>query len=233
FHGLQFIAPEKRDWPTSYYSPDSGIGLLLRHWPSASPRRIGVVGLGVGTLAAYGTENDLMRFYEINPEVVRLARTYFFYLDDSQAEIEIVPGDARLSMAYEPSQQYDVLALDAFSSDAIPVHLLTVEAFEVYLSHLAEGGVLAVHISTQHLDLQAVIWKLAEYFKLTGRWIENYPDDTTGALASDWILLSREGDVLEQEVFRRRQSLPDVDLERAPLWTDDHINLLRILKKKR
>jgi hypothetical protein len=232
FHGLQFIAPEKRDWPTSYYSPDSGIGLLLRHWPTASPRRIGVVGLGVGTLAAYGTENDVMRFYEINPEVVRLARTYFFYLDDSQAEIEIVPGDARLSMAYEPSQQYDVLALDAFSSDAIPVHLLTVEAFEVYLSHLAEGGVLAVHISTQHLDLQAVIWKLAEYFKLTGRWIENYPDDTTGALASDWMLLSREGDVLEQEVFRRRQSLPDVDLERAPLWTDDHINLLRILKKK-
>lgn len=232
FHGLQFIAADKQFLPTSYYSPDSGVGLLLRHWPKDSPRRIGVVGLGVGTIAAYGSEGDLVRFYEINPEVIRMARQYFSYLDDSDADIEVVLGDARLSMTYESPQRYDVLALDAFSSDAIPVHLLTAEAFEVYLSHLAEGGVLAVHISTQHLDLQSVIWKLAEHFKLTGRWIETFPDDAAGAMASDWILLSRDGDILDREIFRRRQSTPYADLDRVPFWTDDHVNLLGILKKK-
>lgn len=232
FHGLQFIAADKQSLPTSYYSPESGIGLLLRHWPKDSPRRIGVVGLGVGTIAAYGNEGDLVRFYEINPEVIRMARQYFSYLDNSAADIEVVLGDARVSMTYEPPQQYDVLALDAFSSDAIPVHLLTAEAFEVYLSHLAEGGVLAVHISTQHLDLQSVIWKLAEHFKLTSRWIETFPDDATGAMASDWILLSRDGDILDRDIFRRRQSTPYADLDRVPFWTDDHVNLLGILKKK-
>ena len=233
YHGLQFQADDKRRLPTAYYAPDSGIGLLLREGLTAPPRRIGSVGLGVGTIAAYGQPGDTVRFYEINPEVERMARQYFTYLADSAATVEVVLGDARLSMEYEQPQHYDVLALDAFSSDAIPVHLLTVEAFEIYLSHLAPDGVLAVHISTQHLDLQSVIWKLAEHFNLKSRWIESYESTTTGALSSDWILLSRTGTVLDQPVFRTRQSAPYANLPNTPLWTDDHINVLKILKTKR
>jgi hypothetical protein len=232
YHGLQFQDNVKRLLPTAYYSPSSGIGLLLMNWADEKPRRIGIVGLGVGTIAAYGNPSDTMRFYEINPEVERMARQYFSYLEDSRAGIEVVLGDARLSMEYETPQGYDVLALDAFSSDAVPVHLLTVEAFKIYLSHLAKGGVLAVHISTQHLDLQSVVWKLAEHFGLKSRWIESYQETETGALASDWILMSREGEVLDGEALRERQSRPYAELGRVPLWTDDHINLLKVLKKK-
>ena len=232
YHGLQFQSADKQLIPTAYYSPDSGIGLLLSHWRDSAPRRIGIVGLGVGTIAAYGNAGDRIRFYEINPEVERMARQYFTYLGESRAAIEVVLGDARLSMEYEPPQGYDVLALDAFSSDAVPVHLLTVEAFEIYLSHLADEGVLAVHISTQHLDLQSVVWKLAEHFGLASRWIESYEHPDTGALASDWILLSKTSGRLDLDILRSRQSIPYGDLARTPLWTDDHINILKILKKK-
>lgn len=232
YHGLQFQSAEKRLLATSYYSPESGAGLLLSHGRGDGPRRVGIVGLGVGTMAAYGQAGDVFRIYEINPEVERMARQYFTYLEDSAAEVEVVLGDARLSMEYESPQGYDILALDAFSSDAVPVHLLTAEAFEIYLSHLAEGGVLAVHISTQHLDLMSVVWKLAEYWGLKSRWIESYPQPEYGAMASDWILMSRDGDVLDGDVFRLRQSRPYAALERVPLWTDDHINILKILKKK-
>ena len=232
YHGLQFQSHDKKLLPTAYYSPESGIGLLMTHWPAETPRHIGIVGLGVGTIAAYGNTGDHICFYEINPEVERLARQYFTYLGDSRADVKVVLGDARLSMEYELPQGYDVLVLDAFSSDAVPVHLLTVEAFDIYLSHLAKDGVLAVHISTQHLDLQSVVWKLAEHFGLKTRWLENYEDIATGALASDWILLSRNGEVLDRDIFRTRQTAPYADLARVPLWTDDHINLLKILKKK-
>jgi len=232
YHGLQFQADDKRRLPTAYYAPDSGIGLLLRHGVTAAPRRIGIVGLGVGTIAAYGNAGDRIRFYEINPEVERMARQYFTYLADSPAAVEVVLGDARLSLEYEPPQHYDVLALDAFSSDAVPVHLLTVEAFAIYLSHLAEDGVLVVHLSTQHLDLQSVVWKLAEHFGLKSCWIEDYEDPQTGALASDWILLSRTESIFNLPIFTVRQSVPYADLPGVPLWTDDHINILKILKNK-
>lgn len=233
YHGLQFLDAAKRSLPTAYYSPNSGIGLVLSHRPDTRPLRVGVVGLGVGTIAAYGQAGDTFCFYEINPEVERLARKYFTYLDDSAATVEVVLGDARLSLEYQELQGYDVLALDAFSSDAVPVHLLTAEAFEIYLRHLAEGGVLAVHISTQHLDLQSVVWKQAEHFGLESRWIENYEQPTTGALASDWILLSRTKTPLDTSFLNARQSRPYAKLDRVPLWTDDHINLLKVLKKKR
>ena len=123
--------------------------------------------------------------------------------------------------------------LELFGRKVLAVHLLTAEAFGIYLSHLAEGGVLAVHISTQHLDLQSVVWKLAEHLGLKSCWIESYEDPSTGALASDWILLSRTGDIFNQDVFRIRKSIPCAELKRVPLWTDDHINLLKILKKKK
>jgi spermidine synthase len=231
FHGLQFQLPEKKHISTAYYAADSGIGVTLRNMPKQEDRRIGIVGLGVGTIAGYGGETDTVRFYEINPEVERLARKYFTYLDDSQAAIEVVLGDGRLSMEREKSQDYDVLVLDAFSSDAVPTHLLTAEAMEIYLRHLADDGVLAFHISTMHLDLHSVIWKLAEHFGLETAWIESYEDEQEGALASDWILLARDGDFLDSKAIRDADSSPKYRRKDVKLWTDDHINVLEILRK--
>lgn len=231
YHGLQFLDADKRRLPTAYYSPNSGIGLVLRDRAKGG-QRIGVVGLGVGTIAAYGLPGDAICFYEINPEIERLARKYFTYLADSEALVEVVLGDARLTMDCQSPKKYDVLALDAFSSDAVPVHLLTVEAFEIYLRHLKPDGILAVHISTRHLDLQSVVWKLAEHLGLHSRWIESYEQSRTGALSSDWILLSRNESPLTTPALVARSSSPYADLARVPLWTDDHINLLKVLKKR-
>ncbi|MEN8128087.1 MAG: fused MFS/spermidine synthase [Planctomycetota bacterium] len=231
FHGLQFQSPEKKHIPTAYYAPDSGIGLTLQNMPKQQHRRIGIVGLGVGTTAIYGHETDTIRFYEINPEVERLARKYFTYLDDAKSEVDVVLGDARLSMEQEPPQNYDVLAVDAFSSDAVPVHLLTVEAMEIYLKHLSADGVLAFHISTQHLDLHSVLWKLAERLGLQTAWIGSHEDDRTGALASDWILMAKDGDFLDSEVIEDAASSSKRRRKEVMLWTDDHMNVLEIIKK--
>ena len=230
FHGLQFQSPEKKDVPTAYYSPDSGIGIVMRNWPKQDHRRIGIIGLGVGTIAIYGNEHDFIRFYEINPEVENLARQYFTYLDDSKATIEVAIGDGRLVMENEPPQDYDILVLDAFSSDAVPTHLLTTEATEIYLKHLTDNGILAFHISTQHLDLQSIIWKQAEHFKLKTALIESQENEAEGALASDWILLARNNDFLGTEAIEKNSSRLNTNLENTPLWTDDHINVLKIIK---
>lgn len=231
FHGLQFLSPEKRHLQTAYYAPDSGVGLTLLNMPKQHDRRIGIVGLGVGTIASYGNATDFIRFYEINPQVEQLARQYFSYLEDSDAEVEVVLGDARLSMEDEPPQDYDVLVLDAFSSDAVPVHLLTLEAMEIYLKHLAEDGVLAFHISTLHLNLHSVALKLAEHFGLTAAWIRSVEDDPMGVMASDWVLMSRDGDFLESEAIQYESSPLNRHRKDVMLWTDDHINLLEILKR--
>ncbi|MGE0377712.1 MAG: spermidine synthase, partial [Planctomycetaceae bacterium] len=156
-HGMQFLDPEQRSIPTSYYGVRSGVGTVLRQHRAGERRRIGIVGLGVGTLATYGTPRDLFRCYEINPEVVRLAEEYFTFLSDTPAETEIILGDARLSLGHEPDQQYDVLVLDAFSGDAIPTHLLTREAADLYARHLRNDGILCVHISNIHFDLRPVV----------------------------------------------------------------------------
>jgi hypothetical protein len=231
FHGLQFQLPEKEHLKTAYYAPSSGVGMTLLKMPRQDSRRIGIVGLGVGTIAGYGKPTDTFRFYEINPQVEQLARQYFSYLEDCEAKVEVLLGDARLSMENEPPQAYDVLVLDAFSSDVVPVHLLTAEAMDIYLKHLAHDGVLAFHISTQHLDLHSVVWKLAEHFDLETAWIESYEDDSEGVLASDWILMARVGAFLGSEAIQKEASSPSGRRKEVMLWTDDHINLLEILKK--
>jgi protein-L-isoaspartate O-methyltransferase len=230
FHGLQFQSPAKKLLPTAYYSPRSGVGLLLQNMSRQNHRRIGIVGLGVGTLAVYGQPSDIIRFYEINPQVEAMAHKYFSYLSQSKANIKIVLGDARLSMENESPQKYDVLVIDAFSSDAVPVHLLTKEAFDIYLKHLAPNGILAFHISTIHLNLHPVIWKQAQQFNLSNLWIENDDDPETGTLASDWILLSQDASALNIPSLQTAASAPKADLAGLWLWTDDHINLLQILK---
>jgi SAM-dependent methyltransferase len=228
-HGKQFLEPERRDWPTSYYGRESGVGLAILEAGLRGPLRVGVVGLGAGTLAAYGRPGDVVRFYDINPEVAELARSEFSFLKDTPARVEIALGDARLSLEREGGQNFDVLALDAFSSDAIPVHLLTAEVFGTYLRHLKPGGVLAVHISNRYLDLVPVVQQAARRYALEARQVENEDDDNAGVYRSDWILLSASPAAFEGE--RLKNAADKIETEpQVGLWTDDYSNLYRILK---
>ena len=178
---------------------------------------VGLLGLGVGTLVAYGQLGDEYRLYEINPVVVDLAQgqgNYFSFLRDSQANITMVLGDARLSLERElasgKSQDFDVLVLDTFSSDSIPVHLATKEAFAIYLARLAPDGIIAAHITNLHLDLQPVFWQLAQYYDLSIVRV-NYPGDSSGGYASHWILLARDPALLQA----RQRSRPLLRWRRA------------------
>ncbi|MHC4060660.1 MAG: spermidine synthase [Planctomycetota bacterium] len=230
YHGLQFADPAKRQLPTAYYGPTSGAGLAVRLFPRQKDKRIGVVGLGVGTIATYAGEGDYIRFYEINPQVEELARSRFSYLAACAGKAEVVLGDARLSMEAEQPQEFDVLVLDAFNGDAVPVHLLTEEAFEIYLRHLKPDGVIAVHVSSLHLDLQLVVWKAAEHFKMQAVLIEDPDDDERGILASDWALLTNNEHFLSQNPVRQAAGEAPEDFEGIRLWTDDYINLFQILR---
>jgi spermidine synthase len=207
-HGYQLLAEDDRDTPTSYYSTNSGAGLALQHFRPEAPIRVGAVGLGAGTIAAYGRPGDLYRFYEINPLVVDMAYRYFTFLDDSEATIEIVLGDARLSLERQPPQQYDVLVLDAFSGDTIPVHLLTREAMDIYLRQIAADGVIAIHISNRHVNLIPVVLELARHFDLPSVLIRQSQVDRFRANPSDWMLLTRNEQFLDSEAIRSAASHP-------------------------
>jgi SAM-dependent methyltransferase len=239
-HGLQFTSPGRRMTPTTYYVPGSGVGLVMNHFRTNAPRHVGLVGLGTGTLAAYGRKGDGFRIYEINPVVVELAGprgTSFSFVSNSAAHVQIVLGDARLSMEREADQHFDVLALDAFSSDAIPVHLLTREAFEIYLRHLKPDGVLAVHISNRYLDLEPVVMTLVEHFNLYAEIIDREEEELeedagayTGAYGSTWVLISRSDTFLKSSEIRSLASETDPSLRHRRLWTDDDSNLFDILR---
>jgi hypothetical protein len=162
WHGEQFLEPDRRHQPTSYYAPRSGLGLALHECEERSGLRIGVIGLGTGTIATYGKPRDHFTFYEINPLVVRLAETEFTFLRDAEAKVDVVLGDARLSLEREPPQGFDVLVPDAFSGDAIPTHLLTRDAFGLYFRHLKRTGVLAVNVSCKYFNLQPVLRRASE-----------------------------------------------------------------------
>jgi len=228
-HGLQFLAPSRQRWPTTYYGPDSGIGVTLKAVREDGGVRLGVIGLGAGTIAAYGQPGDHCTFYEINPLDVRIANQEFTYLRDSQAKIDIVLGDARLSLERESPQGFDVLAVDAFSGDSIPVHLLTRQAFDLYFRHLKPDGVLAVHISNKYLDLEPVVAAAAAWFNQEAVMISNADDHPKGVYAASWILIgSRAG-------FQGRHQIETAGTVLAPaqnraLWTDDYSSLLKILK---
>lgn len=236
-HGLQYAQGEKRQQPTGYYSKNSGGGLAILNHPARERNmRVGVLGLGIGSLAVYGRAGDVYRFYEINPQVVDLAwgeGGYFSYLSDTPALIEVVLGDARLSLERELArgerQNYDVLVLDVFSSDSIPVHLLNREAFALYLQHLAPEGILAVHISNRHLDLLPVVWALGEYFGLERVFI-SAPGDYEQTFPSLWVLLSPDSDILSLPAIRRYATPVEERRLGLRLWTDDYSNLFQLLK---
>lgn len=228
-HGTQFLSSAKRRQPTTYYGPKSGVGLVLLDRSRGRARRVGVVGLGAGTIAAYGKRGDTYRFYEINPLVVRLADTEFSYLKDSGAKVEVVPGDARLSLEAEAAQEYDVLAVDAFSGDSIPVHLLTLEAFDLYFRHLGEGGILAVHVSNRYLDLEPVVRRATEEMGKAAVVVESEDEEDDGVYGATWILVTGDRSRFERTALKEAgKPLPEAG--NLPLWTDDYSNLFRILK---
>ncbi|HEV2208196.1 MAG TPA: fused MFS/spermidine synthase [Verrucomicrobiae bacterium] len=229
-HGLQFLQPSRADQPTLYYTPASGVGRAFRVL-SAGKRRIGVVGLGAGTLAAYGHAGDSFRFYELNPAVERLARTYFTYLRDSPAQTSVVLGDARLSLEREPPQNFDLLVLDAFDGDSIPIHLLTQEAFELYQRHLQPNGLIAVHISNASLDLEPVISRLAARLGYTARVIDQpESNEVQGILPSTWVLMSQDPAFAAARAIREAARPAQASAGGDRLWTDDFSGLFAVLR---
>jgi SAM-dependent methyltransferase len=225
-HGRQFTGPGRARIPTAYYGEQTAAGLLLAgHSTSQRRLRVGVVGLGVGTLAVYGRPGDVYRCYEINPDVIRVAERHFTYLRDSAAKIEIVTGDARLSLEREPEQNFDVLILDAFSSDAIPTHLLTREAFAIYARHLAPGGCVAAHISNRHFDLKPVLAGIATErgWNVAAHLSHDVPE--RGQTAAEWILTGPDRGLLHV-----CPDLKDCSAGRRVLWTDQSSHVLGILK---
>jgi hypothetical protein len=233
-HGLQFVRPDKALLHTSYYGDHSGIGLAFLNLPRTSGRNFGLVGLGTGTVAAYGQPGDTLRIYEINPAVEKLAHDPFTHIDRSPAKVSVIMGDARLSLERElaagQSNQFDLLALDAFSSDAIPAHLLTREAFAVYLKHLRPDGVIAVHVSNRYLDLEPVVRALVRHFDLNMAVISDDYETDWWLYETTWILVTRNRALLAQPEISEATDPPAKNPKPAVLWTDDQTSLYGILR---
>jgi hypothetical protein len=232
-HGEQFTKAADRLEPGTYYARSSGIGLAIAAKQAAGPVRLGFVGLGVGTLSAYGRTGDVLRFYELDPHVIEVARREFTYLQSTPATLDFEIGDARLSLERELKRRgprgYDVLAIDAFSSDSIPVHLITREAVELYAQHIARDGVIAIHISNRFLDLKPVLANIAHASGLAARLVSDTPQDDRLASSTDWVLLAHDARVFDAPLFSARAE----PLEPVPgfsLWTDQFNNLLDVLK---
>jgi hypothetical protein len=187
------------------------------------------VGLGIGTIAAYGQSGDTFQFYEINRQVEDMASSLFFYLRESHAKTSIVTGDGRLSLEAEKGPPFDVIAVDAFSGDAIPVHLITREALAVYFRHLKADGTLAFHVSNNFLDLASVVKQLAEEAGYGAVGARNHEDDDNLLLPADWVIVTRNQSVLENASLKAH-AMPIADRLRLRPWTDDYNNLLEIIK---
>jgi hypothetical protein len=227
-HGFQLLSPELRHEPTSYFARLSGAGIALQGL-QGRPLKVGIIGLGAGTMAAYGRRGDEYRFYELDPLVIQTAQSEFSFLSDSEAKIQLVAGDGRLALEREPGRYFDLLAVDAFSGDSIPVHLLSREAFELYFAHLARNGVLAVHVSNSFLDLVPVVGRAAQALGKPARVVETQENVREHCGHSVWVLLAEHPDTLGR-------LLPGGTSRPAPappwlrVWTDDYSNLFQILK---
>jgi SAM-dependent methyltransferase len=228
-HGAEWFAPQFLGQPLSYYATNSGLGLAMRLCCGAGPKRVGVIGLGTGTVAAYGNAGDVIRFYEINPPVERLARHWFTFLHESGAQIDVVLGDARLSLASEPPQNFNVIVVDAFSGDAIPVHLLTREALALYRRHLRPDGIIVFHVSNQYIDLEPVVAGIAGNAGLRAVSVHSHGDEQTGLYYADWILVTANQAFLDQpEIVNNGFSTPLQ--EGVRVWTDNYSSVFPLLK---
>jgi spermidine synthase len=226
-HGLQNTAPDKLDLPTTYYSPEGGAGKALQIKAEQGPIRVGVIGLGVGTLVSYGRKGDYFRLYEIDPLVVEIARNHFSFLSRTTATTEIVLGDARLQLEKETDQRFDVLVVDAFSGDSVPIHLLTLEAFAQYFRHLKPDGTLVVHISNRFLNLQPVVKTAADHFKKDARLVFSEGISETSAFPSRWVLISSDPAFFKDP---RLSSAAKIEHpSRFQTWKDDYSSIFSIL----
>ncbi len=226
-HGEQFLDPGRHRQPTTYYGPSSGVGLaILTDRPAH--QKVGVIGLGAGVLGSYCRLGDEYRFYEINPAVVSAARGEFSFLGDCPGELEVAMGDARLSLEREANQNYDVLAVDAFASDSIPVHLLTREAFALYFRHVKPEGILAVHISNKYLELEPVVERAARALGKDALVVDSDKDEKNGYFSSLWALVASPG-VLDRIAFRNAGARLQAKAS-LRMWTDDYSSLFPILK---
>ncbi len=231
-HGGQLMAPQYRLRPSSYFGTTSGYGRMFASLPD-TPRKVGVIGLGAGSIIAYARKGDTFRFYEINPQVVDVAKREFTFMQDTPAKIEVVLGDGRLSLEREPSQQFDVLAMDAFSGDSIPMHLLTRQAMEIYLRHLKPGGVLAFQATNRFINIAPIVASLAAEFGLAAVLVSDFPENEEGpnywTASTDQVLVTSDRKLLEAEPVRSVAT----EIPVPPgfrVWTDDFNNLLRVLK---
>jgi hypothetical protein len=233
-HGRQSTASERRCEPLSYYHQDGPLGKIFAQIERTRPQaNVGIIGLGIGGTAAYARADQHWTFYEINPAVVSVARTsqYFSYLNDcSKAPTNIVLGDARLQLHSAPDNAYDVLVLDAFSSDAIPIHLVTQQALDLYLSKVAPGGLIVFHISNRNLDLSQVVADLAQSRQLSCLSMRDRSQpQVDGRDPSHWMVLARNtGDFggLVNESYAR----PLTGSGARNVWTDDFSNIITVFK---
>ncbi|MBT3184123.1 MAG: fused MFS/spermidine synthase [Nitrospina sp.] len=234
-HGEQVMDPEHRILPTLYFRPKSGVDMAARHYNQVEGRRIGAIGLGAGTIATYAAHGDVLRFYEINPAVVKAAKNYFYYLQDCKADYEIILGDARISLEREfkktGGHNFHILIVDAFSNDTIPVHLLTKEAFSLYWKHLRPDGILALHISNAYLDLSPVIRNLAQLFGKKALSIKVEPDKLSSS-RSEWVLVANDEQFFNDENLKKSSTPWPDNKPQKVIWTDDYSNLLVALKKQ-
>lgn len=227
-HGHQFTDPARRRIATTYFGEHSGGGVAIAQHRADQPKRVGIVGLGAGTLAVYAQSHDYYRMYEINPAVVEMAKEYFTYLSECRTKDQhIVVGDGRIALEQEEPQDFDVLALDAFSGDAIPAHLLTRECCELYLKHLKADGILACHITNRHVDLRPVCNGLANEFGLSAMCVLSPAQKDVGGTDSIWVLLSRDPKSLQALKLTKSHEVAMGD--RSILWTDAFSNLLSVL----
>jgi spermidine synthase len=229
-HGSQILDKALEFKTTSYYGPDSGVGRAIHALGKRGPVRIGVIGLGAGVLSNYGRAGDFYRVFEINPLVEKIAQTQFSFYPHSPADKKILMGDARLTMERMDSLQLDLLAVDAFSSDAIPVHLLTREAFAVYFRHLKPGGILALHISNRYLDLEPVCARGAEFFHKDAMTVSDDGDEAPYLSASTWVLLTSDPAIFQDDAFAKADITPAKAPKTFRAWTDDYSNVFQILK---
>ncbi len=237
-HGSQFINKARQDIPTSYFGADSAIGIadhFFRKQNSGVPLKIGVIGLGVGTIAHYGKTGDAITFYEIDPKVKRIAENKFQFLKNTKAAVSILLGDARTSLERQEPQKYDMLIVDAFNGDAIPVHLLTLEALKFYLHHLKEDGLLILHVSNRYLDLGGLTANQALRLGLKGVSMKTKPKARYNSKAK-YLVLSRKDwffEQLNQDAFKEEFPTTTVsELKESPnigIWTDDYSNLWSVL----
>lgn len=230
-HGEQYTHPARRKMPTTYYCPDSGVGRFMAARVTGSPQRVALIGLGTGTLASYARPGDFYRFYEINPMVPTIANTYFTYLKDADAQVDIRMGDARLSLERQEPQHYDLIAVDAFSSDSIPVHLLTREALQLYFKHLTPEGVLAVHISNRYINLEPVLERGAVALGKTARVFETDDNDDQTCYGTTWVLLASDPAIFQQQELKSGTRPTPAPWLRV--WTDDFSNVYRLLRVRR